>query len=702
MKPLKTLQAIALSLLLSAMLVVAVGCGSQQSSSAASSAAASSSASGSGSAPTSEQYQTVLDPHSIVTTFVGEKFYDQKIASEDDAIAAVKGAYDRIGADDTTDLVLTAVTGSETGTTYYSFNQVAGDVFVHGAGVKVIADKDGNAAGLVSAILPKVEMPKAEDWEITAAQAEEAVLKQCEEDGHAGMKVVADATEQTLIHIPNLIDRLQYAWVVYTPNYDTDSEMAYLAHYVDGSGTYMYAIPIAEPRNADAEAGDKANFDFDKYEQGTWKGELKLHDGTTREAEVPVLVDKSDNTYILADAKRKILCADCADWRYHDTLSPRVSSENSFDNVELLAYDTFIKVWDFYDGVGWKGPDGVGTPTLLLMDYVNANGEPEDQAMYSGRQNGFQVFSFNRLNPDGENMDIVAHEFTHCVTSTAMTTNIYLNETGAINEGMSDVMGNLIEMLLADKPENAWLMGAGSGVRTYRSMKDPHEYDQPAFRWDTYFVPSVAVGTITNDFGGVHVNSSLLNIVSYKLDQAGMAPDDQFYFWLNVAMATTAWTDYAQLAQLLPWCMEQSGYPQYVDALREAVDAAGYANLEEPATPPAGAGMIALAYDAQGLSDAGLVRFTLDTSLSGNFYLESWPAAATNKALFTVPAGDYYCVALIGNADPEACVSYIYTEGGWEPKSEGKGTAAAVHVEEGKTLELPVTGLPKTADELEK
>lgn len=687
----KALQAIALSFFLAAMLAVASGCAGQQGSSSAS---ASAQAQGSGSAPTTEQYDTAFNPTGVVSTFVGEKFYDQKVTDEASALAAVKSVYSRIGADDTTDLQVTAIRPTETGTTYYIFNQVAGDVLVHGASVKLITNKDNEAIALVSAILPKVQIAKAESWQITAAQAAEAVVKECAADGHTGMKPVEGATEQVLIPVPKLESNMQFAWVVYTPNYDTDSEMPYLAHYVDGSGAYLYAIPINEPHNADAESGDKANFDFGKFEQSTWTGTLKLHDGTTKDVELPVLVDKSDNTTILADGKRKILCADYAKWANEETLAPSTSADNSFDNTDLLAYDTFIKVWDFYDGIGWTGPDGEGTPTLLLMNYVNSAGEPVDQASYSGRQHGFQAFNFNRVNPDGENMDVIAHEFTHCVTTTTMTTNIYVNETGAINEGMSDVLGNLVEMILVNKPETAWLIGDSSGVGTLRSMKEPHEFQQPEFRWDTYYAPNVVTGTGTNDRGGVHDNSSLLNIVSYKLDQAGMPPTDQFYFWMNVAMAMTPRTDFAQMAELLPWCLEQTGYAQYADALKKAIDEAGYTKLEQPTTLPAGDGAVSITFDAPELNEKGLVCFMF-TPTAGNAQIGTWPAAGMTKATCTLPAGDYTLGAYLGAEAMPDCTPYVYTDAGWKLASSG-ATSSTIHVDEGKTVEISADGLPTT------
>lgn len=698
----RTIRALAVSLLLSAAMIIAAGCGGQQgASSAAGNSADGTLSTSSGNAPTLEQYESALKPNNLVCSFVGEKFTDQKVMNEDEALAVVKGAYERMGADSTTELELTAIRPTETGSSYYIFNQVAGDVFVYGASVKLIVDKDGTAIGLVSAILPRVDVPKADTWAITATQAEELVVKQCANDGHADMKPIEGSTEQTIIPVPEMGNRYQHAWVVYTLNYDANSEMGYLAHYVDGSGVYLYAIPISEPHNADAKAGDKANFDFTKYEQSTWTGTLTLHDGTTREAEVPVLVNKSDNTTILGDAKRKILCADYAEWVYGETIAPSTSADSAFNNVDLLAYDSFIKVWDFYDSIGWTGPDGEGTPTVLLMNYVNKNGEPEDNALYGGRANGFQTFAFNRLNPDGENIDIIAHEFTHCVTGTTMTTNVFLNETGAINEGMSDVLGNLVEMMLVNKPETAWLIGDSSGVGTLRSMKEPREFHQPAFRWDTYYVPNVIEGTEVNDQGGVHENSSMLNIVSYKLDQAGMPVEDQFFFWMNVALAMTPHTDYSQMAQLLPWCMEQAGYPQYVDALKTAIEDAGFSATEQPGAIPAGCGRVSIEYNVPELNDKGFSRFFFEP-VNSNASIITWPEIGTHKVAVTLPAGDYTCSALLGAADLVDCFVYKYTDAGWKLTSGASFEASVIHVEEGKTAEVATKGLPMSLDAVGK
>ncbi len=688
----KALCSVAASLALATTLLT--GCGAP-----ASSQSAQSMQSGDASSQdVPEARKKAIAGEGIVSKFIGDKFYDKKVTNEIEALEAIKSAYDRIGADNSVVLELNAERPVEDGNTYYIFQQRAGDVLAYGASVKLVVNKDGNVVALASSVLPNVKVPETKS-KIDAKKAEEVVASHCKETDGVDVKIEPNATEQTVIIVPGTQDRYTYAWVVYTQNYmqDVAKDMGYLAHYVDPEGAYMYALPISEPHNADAIAGDKANFDFDKYKEDTWKGTVTLHDGKTKEISVPVLVDPQTNEKILGDAKRKIICVDYAQFNNEEKLAPRVGDGTSFDNTELLAYESFIRVWDYYDSIGWTGPDGEGTPTLLAMDYVDSNGQPQDEAYYIGKKNGFQTFTFNRLNPDGENLDVIAHEFTHCVTSTTMITNVYNNDMGAINEGMSDVMGNLIQMLVENKPEEAWLMGAGSGrERTLRNMKDPHECRQPEYTWDTFYAPHVTTPTKLNDLGGVHVNSSLLNKLSYRLDQSGMSPKEQFALWMSIALTMTPHTDYPQLAEMLPWCLEDLGYSKHSDGLKAAIGETKLTLTEEPDSMPQGNGRISFVYPSAELGNSGEIRVNVVPKDSDKPIL-AYPAANTNKVSIFVPAGEYKLVCEVGNDNSK---NFIYRDGKWDQVEAVDvtmmGENTLVKVEEGKTLELTTQGLPES------
>jgi Zn-dependent metalloprotease len=114
-------------------------------------------------------------------------------------------------------------------------------------------------------------------------------------------------------------------------------------------------------------------------------------------------------------------------------------------------------------------------------------------------------------------LDIVGHELTHGVTDFTSQL-IYENESGALNESFSDMMGTAIEFYY--QPAGSGALRAdyliGEDVITpggIRSMANPAPYGQP----DHY---SKRV-TTTDDNGGVHTNSGIGNQAYYLAIEGG-------------------------------------------------------------------------------------------------------------------------------------------------------------------------------------
>ena len=153
-----------------------------------------------------------------------------------------------------------------------------------------------------------------------------------------------------------------------------------------------------------------------------------------------------------------------------------------------------------------------------------------------------------------------------------MTYNAYMNDFGAINEAVSDIHGNLCEMLAGATEDTTWLLGE-NGQNTIRSMSDPHRFQQPEYVWDVYYRAEVKSPTDTNDHGGVHSNSSLLNRVAYLLcAEGGMPLEEARAFWFAVDCAMVPGSDFAQLRDLLPWVMKIAGMDKYQESLSKAID----------------------------------------------------------------------------------------------------------------------------------
>ena len=114
-------------------------------------------------------------------------------------------------------------------------------------------------------------------------------------------------------------------------------------------------------------------------------------------------------------------------------------------------------------------------------------------------------------------MDICGHEITHGVTE--RTSNLtYSGQSGAMNEGFSDIFGTAIEFYAKGASGN-WMIGENIGA-AFRNMANPNQFSHP----DTYLGTFWYTGT--GDNGGVHTNSGVLNFWFYLLTQGGNGTND--------------------------------------------------------------------------------------------------------------------------------------------------------------------------------
>jgi bacillolysin len=113
-------------------------------------------------------------------------------------------------------------------------------------------------------------------------------------------------------------------------------------------------------------------------------------------------------------------------------------------------------------------------------------------------------------------LDIVAHELTHGVTDYSSRL-IYRNESGALNEAFSDMMGTSVEFFF-QPPGNGplradYLLGEDVITGGSRSMQNPVAFGDPDHYSLRYTGP--------NDNGGVHTNSGIANHVFYLAIEGG-------------------------------------------------------------------------------------------------------------------------------------------------------------------------------------
>ena len=524
--------------------------------------------------------------HDGRVTFVEGACTTEPVLNQADAEKVVDAMIPQLGGDERTNFEFWRALNDTNGNVYYVFRQMYANVTVSGGAVKVVTDAEGNMLGLISSV--ESELPDTEAAEgIADADAEAIVVARVRETRELDLEPLEGRTEKVVLPVNLELDpdfeeekeESRFVWAVYTENptgtVGGGSDLPYLAHYVTMDGEYLYNLPTIMPGDEAGAVGFNAAYVFEFMEPAEYTGMVTWSDGSEHEITVELMRDSRTGMYYMGNIKRRIAVADCWEVLYnkgHVVLE--ASKDNTgWDTATLISMYNYCRAWDYYDAIGWHGADGMGTPILVLKDFCYKDHTPVNNAAYAGKYYGWQMFLSSSGNDLWQCLDVLAHEFTHCVTGSVMTYNAYKNDFGAINEAMSDIQGNICEMLNNDTEDTTWELGEHSSTPV-RNMSDPHKYSQPEYTWDLYYKPHVKEPTEINDRGGVHSNSSLLNRLAYLLcAEGGMTLEDARAFWFAVDCAMVPGTDHAQLSELMPWVMKLLGMDNYLEALDAAIDA---------------------------------------------------------------------------------------------------------------------------------
>ncbi len=523
--------------------------------------------------------------HGGRVTLIDGACTETPIVSFEDAAGVVNSVLTQLGGDGRTSLEPWRDVADAFGNRYFVFQQMYDNTTVLGGAVKVMTDGSGRMLGLTSSIVS--ELPETREAEgVTAAEAEQIVLDQARKTRQQELTLQEGLTARMILPKTLKIDLEEedtegsrYVWVVYTSNPDSSrqraSELPYLAHYVTLAGEYLYSLPAIMPGDEASTSGFDAGYVFEFMEPAEYTGYVDLSTGGETEISVTVMRDRRTGMYYLGNLERRIVVGDCWEFLYN---GGKVVLESSPDNLEwdqtgLKTFYNYCRAYDYYREIGWIGGDGLGTPILVLNNFCDINRKPVDNAAYVGNYLGWQLFLASQANDLSQCLDVLAHEYTHCVTGSLMTYNAYENDYGAINEAISDIQGNTCQRLMEGEEATPWELGDRS-LTGVRSMSEPHRFQQPEFTWDIYYTPNALTPTALNDQGGVHTNSSLLNYLAWRLyEKGGMTMEEGRAFWFTVDCAMVPGTDYPQLAELLPWALKATGLGKYEAELRRSLDA---------------------------------------------------------------------------------------------------------------------------------
>ena len=178
-------------------------------------------------------------------------------------------------------------------------------------------------------------------------------------------------------------------------------------------------------------------------------------------------------------------------------------------------YNTEV-TYDYYlEKFGRNSYDGNGAQLISYIHY----GEEYNNAFWDGESMTYGDGDGTRYGPF-TCLDVVAHELTHGVTEYTAGL-IYSNESGALNESFSDIFGVCVDFYANPSTAN-YLMGDEFTLLTdgFRDMSNPNRKADP----DTYKGRYWFTGT--DDYGGVHTNSSVQNYWFFLLAEGGTGIND--------------------------------------------------------------------------------------------------------------------------------------------------------------------------------
>ncbi|KHD38636.1 peptidase M4 [Clostridium acetobutylicum] len=383
----------------------------------------------------------------------------------------------------------------ELGLTKVKVAQAVDGTPIRGSQIILHLDKDGVVKNIIGAVNKDYKRPlfAARSQGVTATQAISIAKKQF------SFKSLVEAPKaQKQVIVKNGV-----ATTVYSVNiHYNDPDIANWEVLIDAnSGKIVRTL-------------DKIEYDGPATGKGT------AVDGTTK----PLNLYLTGSTYQLIDTTKAMTGKIKTYTANNKEVEPGTlvtSKSNIFTNeaakAEVSAHYYAGVVYDFYKNVlGRNSIDGNGMNIISTAHY----GQSYDNAYWDGSQMVYGDGDGSEFTYFSGDLDVVGHELTHGVTQYTANLN-YEDQSGALNESMSDVFGVLIQTYDKYNVKNGgnwafsasdWVVGDGLFLnntthRALRSLANPTLYDQPD-NMNNYVDTS-------DDNGGVHTNSGIPNKAAY-------------------------------------------------------------------------------------------------------------------------------------------------------------------------------------------
>ena len=310
------------------------------------------------------------------------------------------------------------------GGTQTRYQQMVGAARVLGGQLTVLADKSGRTTAVVGAYFPGLKAKNTVS--VSAAGARGIAAKRVGAAGKWSSALRIDPKDGRLFHqVVN--QRADQRWVQYVDASSGAVKKQYdaVAH---GDGTGV--------------KGDPKTFSTIRIGSTFFlrsaDGRQETYDAGNKQVQPGTIMTDSDDH-----------------WTFN---KPKFLSPSQAPGVDAHYYTAVVD--DFYaDVFGRNSVDDEGMPLISTVHFANRY----CNAFWNGEQMTYGDGDGTSCLPLSGGLDVVGHELTHGVTE--FTSNlIYENQSGALNEAFSDMMGNTIEFYAAERRLDPaatpdWLIG---------------------------------------------------------------------------------------------------------------------------------------------------------------------------------------------------------------------------------------------------
>jgi Zn-dependent metalloprotease len=225
------------------------------------------------------------------------------------------------------------------------------------------------------------------------------------------------------------------------------------------------------------------------------------------------------------------------------TLVLSETTGSTSDATLQAAHNYAGTTYDYYLAVHNRNSyDNAGATIKSSVHYSTSY----NNAFWNGSQMVYGDGDGSTFGPLSKALDVDAHELTHAVTERSANL-VYQNESGALNEATSDIMGAAVESWNDGSVNtDTWKLGEdiytpGTAGDALRTMNDP------AASGDSDYYPTRYTGTA--DHGGVHTNSGIANLAFKLMVTGGTHPRGKTTNNVT-ALSTTATTSMNMAAKI--------------------------------------------------------------------------------------------------------------------------------------------------------